>query len=1311
MIMSMNINTNEHIASYFSSLERGLEQAMQLARMAREKGADPASHPEILPAKDLADRVENLVEISGVAQRIRELEPKMSREEAAFQIGLDFVEERIGTFNSKIDVVEGAIRTAVAILTEGVVAAPIEGIARVELGKNDDGTDYIGIYYAGPIRSAGGTAQTISVLVADYVRRKMGIGAYKPRKDEVERYVEEVLLYEKVTNLQYTPAAKEIRLIVENCPICIDGEPTEEAEVSGHRDLDRIETNRVRGGMALVLAEGLALKAPKIKKYVSQLGLDGWEWLDDLTKGIKSTGTGERKDETMKPKGRFLDDIIAGRPVFSHPSRPGGFRLRYGRSRNSGFATAGIHPATMIVFDDFIATGTQMKIEGPGKAAGMLPVDSIEGPTVRLINGDVLQINSVEQAYELRPSISKIIDVGEILINYGDFLENGRPLVPASYCYEWWIQELGIKTTIRENLRDISPKTAFELSEKFGIPLHPKYTYLWHDISIQELELLMSYISEKGRCEGALTIPLDVEIKGILETLLIPHKVREGNIIIKQPHPLIRCLGLTPELSRLHTSQLDAKTTVNAVSILSGVQIMERAPVRIGGRMGRPEKSKKREMRPAVHILFPLGQAGGRIRSLQDATNHSKSLNDKIGEIEVELGVRKCHNCNKTTFKTRCECGEFTRPTMFCPRCNISAGDRKTCPRCSKGTTSIQLQTIDLKTLYSQSLKRLGERDNLNVFKGVLGLISKNKTPEPLEKGILRAKHDVSVFKDGTVRYDLTDLPLTHFKPGEIGVPIEKLKELGYDIDRHGNPLIDENQTIELKPQDLILSKDAARYLLRAANFVDDLLVKYYGVEPYYRATSTGDMVGHLVIGLAPHTSAGVLGRMLGFSDASVGYAHPFFHAAKRRNCFHPDTKIWVRGENQWSYRSIGTFVEEKLAANEVRSDDFGTRIADVCDENICTLSLNCDTNQIEYRRVTEVSSHEAPLHLLIFKTRSGRKIKVTPEHAMLVSRNGVIKKVQASELEVGDRVPGFSGQLQSVDIFGKNAILLDKVVDKRFMEYGGERVYCLTVEKNHTLVASDLFTAQCDGDEDCVMLLMDGLLNFSRSYLPDRRGGKMDAPLVLTTRIDPNEIDSEAHNIDVVGQYPLEFYEATRKYADPKDLAPKMDLIGARLGSPAQYEGFDFTHDTSNIAAGPANSAYKTLDTMVDKLEAQLILAKKIRAVDARDVAERVISSHFLPDLIGNLRAFSRQKVRCVKCNKKFRRPPLSGTCSKCGGRIILTVHEGAVKKYLDVSHKIAMEYGISDYTKQRLKLIDLEIQSLFKSDKSKQMGIVDFM
>jgi DNA polymerase II large subunit len=192
---------------------------------------------------------------------------------------------------------------------------------------------------------------------------------------------------------------------------------------------------------------------------------------------------------------------------------------------------------------------------------------------------------------------------------------------------------------------------------------------------------------------------------------------------------------------------------------------------------------------------------------------------------------------------------------------------------------------------------------------------------------------------------------------------------------------------------------------------------------------------------------------------------------------------------------------------------------------------------------------------------------------------------------------------------------------------------------------------------------------------------------------------------------YPLEFYEASLKNASPKELEAKFDLVSKRLGSDAQYTGFGFSHASSDIAAGPKNSAYKTLETMIDKMDAQLELARLIRAVDEQDVAERVINSHFLPDLIGNLHAFSKQKVRCVKCGAKYRRPPLKETCPKCGGRIILTVHEGSVRKYLDVSIKVAEEYGVSSYTKQRLQLLKMEIDSLFKNDKARQTGLADFM
>jgi DNA polymerase II large subunit len=171
------------------------------------------------------------------------------------------------------------------------------------------------------------------------------------------------------------------------------------------------------------------------------------------------------------------------------------------------------------------------------------------------------------------------------------------------------------------------------------------------------------------------------------------------------------------------------------------------------------------------------------------------------------------------------------------------------------------------------------------------------------------------------------------------------------------------------------------------------------------------------------------------------------------------------------------------------------------------------------------------------------------------------------------------------------------------------------------------------------------------------------------------------------------------------------MDTVTGRLGTPAQYEGFGFTHDTSNIAAGPRNSAYKTIGTMIEKMDAQLALARKIKAVDPQDVAERIINSHFLPDLIGNLRSFSKQKVRCTKCGAKYRRPPLRGTCTKCGGNIVLTVHEGSVKKYLETSLRIADEYNVRHYTKQRLELLEIEMRSLFENDKVKQKGLADFM
>ena len=131
----------------------------------------------------------------------------------------------------------------------------------------------------------------------------------------------------------------------------------------------------------------------------------------------------------------------------------------------------------------------------------------------------------------------------------------------------------------------------------------------------------------------------------------------------------------------------------------------------------------------------------------------------------------------------------------------------------------------------------------------------------------------------------MSDVPLTHFRPSEIGTPWNVLFELGYKHDIFGEELSSDEQLLELLPQDFVPSISAKGQLLAICGFVDDLLVRFYGMDAFYEAGDERDLIGHLAIGLAPHTSGGVLCRIIGWTSASAGYAHPLFHAAKRRNC------------------------------------------------------------------------------------------------------------------------------------------------------------------------------------------------------------------------------------------------------------------------------------------------------------------------------------------------------------------------------------------------------------------------------------------
>ncbi|AMK14570.1 DNA polymerase II large subunit [Methanobrevibacter olleyae] len=1126
---------------YFERLESETHKLYEIANEARSKGFDVELETEIPLAKDLAERVEGLVGPKGIAKRIKELEKDMSREEVAFEIAAEIASQESNETGTKLEAQRQAfadqgLRTALAILTEGVVAAPLEGISGVKIKSNADGTKYVAVYFAGPIRSAGGTAAALSVLLGDKIRVATGLDRFKPTDDEIERYVEEVELYEsEVTNLQYSPTPEEVRFAARSIPVEVSGEPTDQIEVS-HRDLPRVETNNIRGGALLAMVEGVIQKSKKILKIAHTLELDSWEFLAEYAKGIGSSKEEENSSESdfeessqeiddniidkeeLFEHSKYAHDIIGGRPVLGYPSEKGGFRLRYGRSRNTGLATMGVHPATMELLE-FLAVGTQLKIERPGKGNCVVPVDSIEGPTVKLKSGEVRRLDSIADAREVKNKVAEILFLGDMLVAFGEFLRNNQLMLGACWCEEWWIEAIRNSDKYKSfdleekeefNLNSLETKKltveeAFKITEEFNVPLHPEYTYYYKDISIKDLVNLSEWLNTKrDYLENGYNNREDLELdlsyqKRILEVIGLCHRLVDGKVIIDKDHAYSLLKTIGEDYSKYLADDYYNMSVVDIINENIDFEIKDKAPCYIGTRVGRPEKSKERLMRPAPHVLFPIGNNGGNRRLISEAAKKKK--------IKVEFARRECINeeCRLSSFQSICpHCGS---PTVI-----GKAGQKD----------------INLAHIFSKASNNIGVR-KVDEVKGVIGLISEDKLPEPLEKGILRAKNGVFTFKEGTIRHDSTDLPLTHFIPSEIGVTVPKLLKMGYDKDCYGQDIVSEDQIIELKVQDIVVSDNCGEYLVGVANFVDDLLERYYGMERFYNVKDKYDLIGHLIAGLAPHTSAGVLGRIVGFTKALGCYAHPYFHSAKRRNC---------------------------------------------------------------------------------------------------------------------------------------------------------------------------------DSDEDSVLLLLDALINFSKSYLPSTRGGSMDAPLVLSTRIDPEEIDDESHNLDIFERFPLEFFERSQESLKPSDMLDLVDNVEMHLGTDRQYHDLMFSHHTSSIHAGPKVCLYKRLGSMKEKVEAQIHLAELIRAVDQRRVVEGVLSSHFLPDIMGNSRAFSKQKVRCPKCGTKYRRMPLTGKC-KCGGDLILSVSKGSVVKYLEISQNLVNRYPVSHYLEQRLEIQEFGINSLFESDKSKQSSL----
>jgi DNA polymerase II large subunit len=1138
---------------YFEHIEKEVYKVYNIAKEARKKGIDPVLDVESPIAMTLAEKAVGLISTvypqlndKKIVNRIIELEGQYGQLDmmVPFLIAEEIAKEKYCKFESHLQAMDAGIRVGFSYITIGVVSSPIEGFTELKIGKTRDGNEYLIANFSGPIRSAGTTASCMVLMLIDYLREVFGYAKYDPNEDEIKRYITENYDYhERVNNLQYLPTEEEIEFLAKNIPIQISGEPTEQREVSNYKDLKRVETNLIRGGMCLIFSEGLAQKAQKgygLWKGMIGKGLKatGWTFLEEYLVIHKKREKGG-KDTTAT----YIKDLVAGRPVFGHPSKKGGFRFRYGRNRVGGFSATSVSPATMGISDRFLSVGTQLKIEKPTKGCAINMCDEIEGPIVRMKDGSVKRLDSLEESILAYPEVEEIIHFGDLLISFGDISNRKFDMLKPGYVEEWWEKQLKKESNgeWKGDKLKVGIDEAVELSDKYKIPMHPRYIYFWKELSVEDLMKMMEWLSLAKYVDEKIILPFtksdkDKHSRGkrALELIGIQHEVTIENIIIKNPDSQALLFNLGINKNEDLKKQIDEKIldlkdedVLIQVNKFSKFIIKDRGGTYIGARMGRPEKAKLRKLEGSPHVLFTVGDEGGRLRSFGEAIEK--------GYVTGDFPIYYCEECKNETIYPSCEkCSKLTKKLKYSREEDRNyTGEHPD----GKPLDEFKKRRIDIGYYYESARKKLGLlREEVPLVKGVRGTSNKDHSCEHLGKGILRAKYGLNVNKDGTIRYDMTEMAITHFKPKEINTSVEKLKSLGYEKDVYGNILENDNQIVEMFPHDIILpacpdsaDENADDVFFKAMNFIDEELEKLYDMKRYFNLKKKEDMIGELFVCMAPHICTATVGRLIGFSKNQTLLASPFMHAAMRRDC---------------------------------------------------------------------------------------------------------------------------------------------------------------------------------DGDEAAAFLLFDLLLNFSRKFLPAHRGGTQDAPLVLNIRIRAGDVDDQILDFES-GEYPLELYELAEKGVSSSEVK-NVDTIKNRLKKGINpFENTLFTHSCNNINDAVLNSSYKSLPSMREKVEKMMDLCVKLRAVDVTDVSRLVIERHFIRDIRGNLRKFSQQQFRCVGCNEKYRRPLLAGKCNKCGGRLIFTISQGSIVKYMQPALDLARNYGVSEYLLENLESVERYIQSIFGKEKEKQENI----
>ena len=212
-----------------------------------------------------------------------------------------------------------------------------------------------------------------------------------------------------------------------------------------------------------------------------------------------------------------------------------GFRIVCGRARNTGFGTIAINPVIPLLLK-FLAIGDQIRLSDPFDTYQVQVNESLEGPYVQLADQSCIRINSLEQLNKHAQHIENILSLGELLIDEFDIPGSfSNQSVTVSH-FSWVVTTLNIVAQIPEDqrsllidifnstfdpqsntsflrsirsflvneLNEITAYRSVELYKHFRIPIHPRFTPRWGNISNKDWRLLRSWTRKTRYKETAL---------------------------------------------------------------------------------------------------------------------------------------------------------------------------------------------------------------------------------------------------------------------------------------------------------------------------------------------------------------------------------------------------------------------------------------------------------------------------------------------------------------------------------------------------------------------------------------------------------------------------------------------------------------------------------------------------------------------------------------------------------------------------------------------------------------------------------------